>query len=63
MFEFSPIASMEWLHTTRQPPGPPGGDLIADDPERHAQPAQHSPLGELVRRMIQRVVCRSRRAA
>ena len=62
MYEFNPLTSMELLQTMRRPANPPAGDVIADDPERHAQPARTATLGDFVRRVFQRFSSKRRAA-
>jgi hypothetical protein len=53
---------MELLQNMRQPANQTAGDAIGDDPERHVQPTRPLTLGDLVRRVFQRIAAKRRAA-
>ena len=62
MYEFNPLTSLELLQNMTQAPAPSVVDPTTDDPERRVQPARRVTLGDLVRRMFQRISSRRRAA-
>jgi hypothetical protein len=62
MYEFNPMTSMELLQNMRQPANRTAGDAVGDDPERCVHPARLLRLGDLVRRVFQRISAKRRAA-